>query len=251
MWIELHDSLLNHRKISRLAKELYVTKAHARGYIVTLWLNVLVLAPDGELEDWTEDDIAECAEWEQNDIYSAAGIPTDAARLTAALVKCGFLYKENGVYCVHDWMEYAAHLKVAEKRRKARDRKRKSREKAVGHCDVTPMSHEVTPDQTRPDRPDRPDQTRTDQDHDTISTIPDLINEAIEHQWRDPTIHEQNKLLTLLPLKADRVRDAISLTEEKATRPGWAYAITILESPDTGPRKKGKKTLDDLDLDSL
>jgi len=177
MWIELHDTFLDHVKVKRLARALDVNKVQARGHLVTLWLNVLRHATDGCLDDWSTEDLADFSEWSGN-----------AAAWHQALLDACLLVHEGDSLLVNDWSDYAHHLKAAKVRAQARDRKRKQRERqreheqsrqngsdsgdvTYGHAmshDVTRDSHacppDVTLDLTRPDLT-RTEQTRPDQTH--------------------------------------------------------------------------------------
>ncbi len=156
MWIELHDTLLDHRKVKRLSRAVTRQAVTVRGHLVTLWLNVLRHAPDGNLIDWEPSDIEDYAEWD--------GPP---GAFVDALIACGFLvHGKDEAIAVNDWTEYATHLKAAERKRKERERKRFEAE------DTVPESHDVTgrhvtsQDSDRNSGPvtlTRPDQTRTDQ----------------------------------------------------------------------------------------
>ena len=150
MWIELHDSLIGHRKVTRLARDLEISKAQARGHLVTLWLNVMRQAADGVIDDWEPADVADAADWEG-----------DAKTFADALVARQLVDRDRNGARLHNWTQYAAHLKIA--RRRATDRERKKRER---HDEVTRTSggHPADADQVSaeflPDRPTRPtDQT--------------------------------------------------------------------------------------------
>jgi hypothetical protein len=181
MWIELHDTLLDHIKLKRLSRELDITRVIARGYIVTLWLNTLRHATDGCLTDWSDEDLAEYSEW-----------TGDPVRWREALLDCAWLVlDENGLVHVNDWREYASHLKAAKSRAQARNRKRRQRDRERenlkeskrlnnghdmsrnGHGDITHQSQQVTKEPTRPDQ-NRPDQTGPDPTVTVTKKLPPL-----------------------------------------------------------------------------
>lgn len=116
MYIELHDTFVDHRKVRRMSKDVSLPPVHVRGHLVTLWLNVLRHATDGNLSDWTPDDIAAYADWDG-----------DAQAFVDALVRCEWLVERSNHLEVNDWREYAEHLKSAD--RKATDRERKKAER--------------------------------------------------------------------------------------------------------------------------
>lgn len=132
--IQLMLSFRNHRKVKRVARELGLTMRDARGLLVTLWLEVLDQAPDGILEGWEDDDIANAAEWTE-----------DPRQLVAALEKAQLIHwdldgPDLPVPIINDWSEYCGLTRIQEKRAKDRERKRKSRAVKNGHCDVTVTS---------------------------------------------------------------------------------------------------------------
>lgn len=100
MWIELHQSLPTHRKILRLKRELKIKKPTAIGHMVLLWLWALDNAIDGDLTDFSAEDIAEVAEWTGK-----------ADAFTEALVSAGFLDCDdnNGLY-IHNWGKYTSRI---------------------------------------------------------------------------------------------------------------------------------------------
>jgi hypothetical protein len=163
VWIELHDTLLDHRKVKRLSRA--VTRGHVtvRGHLVTLWLSVLRHAPDGNLVDWDDADVEDYAEWD--------GAP---GALVQALVEVGFLERDPaGKLTVHDWEEFATHIKAAKRKRNERERKRLEKEakaaasRAVTGRHVTSQdggrnSGPVTLNRTEPEPEPEPNQNRTE-----------------------------------------------------------------------------------------
>lgn len=122
MWIELHDTLIDHIKLKQLVRILKIKRVLARGHLSTLWLNVLRHATDGCLDDWSPEDLAEFSEWEG-----------DPAVWRAALMECEFLVHAGDSLVICDWEEFAAHLKAAKHKANARDRKRKQRQRQKQH----------------------------------------------------------------------------------------------------------------------
>jgi hypothetical protein len=81
-------------------KRLKVPTPHAVGYLECLWWSVYespAIGPDGVLQEWTEEDIAACAEFDG-----------DGIEFTQALTDTGFMeYVGEGVYAIHDYEQWA------------------------------------------------------------------------------------------------------------------------------------------------
>lgn len=112
-WIELHQSVRDHRKISILARHLGIKKPHAIGHCAALWLWSLDNAPDGviPLDDWL---IAEAALWDG-----------DANDFVIGLLAANLIHIESDQYHIHDWSDYAG--KLIERRKANAERMRTAR----------------------------------------------------------------------------------------------------------------------------
>ena len=114
-WIQVHQTLKDHRKLFDAADELEVSPPHMMGLLVSFWLWALDNAPSGNLEGITPRMIARAAQWEG-----------PAEKLTAALIRAGWLDENDGGELeIHDWYEYAGKLidqRQAEKERSQRRR---------------------------------------------------------------------------------------------------------------------------------
>ena len=142
MWLKIHDTLLDHRKLRRTCRLLKINEVSLRGHLVTLWLNVLRHSPDGDLEDWTEEDIAHYAEWED-----APGI------FVSSLIETAWIDIVDDRAVIHDWDEHSEKLHAARVRKQNRERQKKHRENKK----VSPVSHplvtrDVTLDNAREER---------------------------------------------------------------------------------------------------
>ena len=115
-WIEVHQSLVHHRKTIRLAKELGTHSHRAIGLLVGLWCWALDNAPDGDLSHITPDEIAQAVEWHRN-----------GEVVMRALKTAGFV-DPNGM--LHDWDEYAGRL--MDRRKADAERKRAIRRTSGG-----------------------------------------------------------------------------------------------------------------------
>ena len=96
-WIESHQSLLKHPKVSRFARILGINKAEAIGRLHMLWWWSLDYAQNGELSSYYPDEIAEASDWKE-----------DSEFFVSALIQAGFL-DENPLR-LHDWYDYAGRF---------------------------------------------------------------------------------------------------------------------------------------------
>ena len=114
-WIELHQSLVEHKKMDTLVRETGLGRDTALGRLCILWLWTLGNRPDGCLSDLDGRRLGQ--------ILSLP--PRKAQGFLEALEHSGFLDRRDGGLWVHDWEDYAGRL--LELRRRDRDRKRLAR----------------------------------------------------------------------------------------------------------------------------
>ena len=119
-WIESHQELRNHPKTKRLAKTLKIQPYAAIGLLHNLWWWAVDYAPDGDLSNFED--------WE---IADATGYEKDASKLKSALVLAGFLDSDGDETFIHDWNDYAGRtLEQREKAKKGnRERQKKFRDR--------------------------------------------------------------------------------------------------------------------------
>lgn len=110
-WIELHQSLIRHPKLSRLARELHIGRPQAIGHLCCLWLWTLDYAPDGRLSAFTSTEAAVGAEW--------TGKPEEFLQ---ALKSAGWIDEDGNI---HDWEKYGG--KLLKKREADKNRKREAK----------------------------------------------------------------------------------------------------------------------------
>ena len=117
-WIEVHQSLSNHRKTLALADLLDIPPVHAMGHLVALWLWSIDNAPNGRLDKVKARTIALAAQW--------TGDPTS---FLDALTEAGFIEADGDGFVIHDWMDYAGRLveRRAENAKRMRDARAKNR----------------------------------------------------------------------------------------------------------------------------
>lgn len=122
-WIRSHTELRDHPKSKKAARLLGVSVAQVIGHLHMLWWWASTYAPDGNLSDYTPDDIADAAGWDG-----------DPEKFIAGLVECrfgtkiGFLeYDENHDLVIHDWDQHGG--KDIERQKADAERQRRYRER--------------------------------------------------------------------------------------------------------------------------
>ncbi len=116
-WIESHQELRNHPKTKRLARELKISVAAAIGHLHCLWWWATDYAPDGDLTEYEDWEIADAAFYEGK----------NTEKFKDALIFVGFLDNINGRLLLHDWNDYAG--KNLQQRQKAREKTQRYRDR--------------------------------------------------------------------------------------------------------------------------
>jgi len=120
--------MARHPKTIRLAARLNTNKAQVVGHLHILWWWVMDFAPDGDLSEFSNAEIAAAAEWSD-----------DPETFVVALQQTGWL---DGMH-VHDWGEYTERLMA--KRESNRERQKRFRDR---HSEPKqPVTRYVTQDQ--------------------------------------------------------------------------------------------------------
>ena len=120
MWVQSHQSLRNHPKIKKSARIAGINEFEMIGRLHCLWWWVLDYAPDGNISNYTDDDIEDAVDWSG-----------ERGLFVKALTDCGFnghgglidVTRDSRV--IHDWHEYGG--KLLEKREANKERMRKKR----------------------------------------------------------------------------------------------------------------------------
>ncbi|HZK84875.1 MAG TPA: DnaD domain protein [Desulfosporosinus sp.] len=115
-WIESNQEVGRHPKTKKLARLLDISVVTAVGHLHYFWWWALDFAQDGVLTKFDDCDIAEACMWEG-----------DVKIFVDSLIEAGFIDKNESVFCIHDWYEYAGRL--IERRQSDADRKRGERDK--------------------------------------------------------------------------------------------------------------------------
>lgn len=130
MWVESHQSLRNHPKVKKAARLAGVNEFEMIGRLHCLWWWALDYAPDGDLTNYSADDIESAVDWSG-----------PAGAFYTALIECGFnghcglIEKSGNKIVIHDWHEYGG--KLLEKRQANKERMREARAMHVQNTNVT------------------------------------------------------------------------------------------------------------------
>lgn len=141
-WIELHQTLPKNKKIMRLKRLLKIKTPQAIGHVCMLWLWALDNAPDGNLSDFSDEDIAEICEWTKN-----------SEIFLRSLIDSGFVDEIGNQKIIHEWSEYAGRLmdKRNVQREQARMRQQRYRERLKSNQKSDENSHSNNKEVTRYD----------------------------------------------------------------------------------------------------
>lgn len=115
-WIQVHQTLKDHRKVLAAADELDIEPAHMLGLLISFWLWALDNAPTGSLAGISPRMIARAAQY--ND---------DPDKFVEALKDVGLLDADQaGDLELHDWYEYTGKLIDQREAEKLRSRRRRA-----------------------------------------------------------------------------------------------------------------------------
>lgn len=150
-WLQVHQELGRHPKLKRLARALDISTPAAVGHLLYLWWWALDYAQDGEIGQFSSDEIAEAALW-----------GGDSNAFLAAMTNCGFV--DNGApgqRMIHDWDDYAGALmdRLNTQREQSRIRQQRYRERQRETDDNALATRNVTHSVTDCHAP-REDKTR-------------------------------------------------------------------------------------------
>lgn len=98
-WIESHQELRHHPKLSAVCRTLSAKRSHMAGHLHFLWWWCMDYALDGDLTKYSKQQIADAAEWE-----------SDASTFVDALVSSGFIDVDKESMKIHDWIEFCGEL---------------------------------------------------------------------------------------------------------------------------------------------
>ncbi len=107
--IRLDVTLLSHRKFRRFR---HCVGDRALEYLVSLWVQVAIQRPSGDLSGWDALDLAEACGY-------AAG---DVEQFASHLIECGWIDQSEDGLVVHDWGVHQPYVtKAPERRARARE----------------------------------------------------------------------------------------------------------------------------------
>lgn len=127
-WIKSHQELRNHPKVARLASLLNISKPAVIGHLHLLWWWSLDYAPDGNLSNFSLEEIQDAMLFEKKIVARINILET--------LIKSGFI--DNNLV-IHDWFEYAGDLlekkaKHAQKMREYRSQQKPTNNHVLITC---------------------------------------------------------------------------------------------------------------------
>lgn len=134
-WIESHQELVNHPKAKRFKRKLNVSEHEAVGILHYFWWWALDFAQDGDITDFTPDDVADGCRYNG-----------DSKLFLESLIESGFVDEVEGRLMLHEWMQYGGKLIAwrvsnAEKQKAYRDRNRNKQDNK-GNVTVTDESRD-------------------------------------------------------------------------------------------------------------
>lgn len=150
-WLQVHQTLKDHRKLFDAADELEITPPHMMGLLVSFWLWALDNAPKGDLAGITPRMIARAAQWDG-----------DPEKLAETLIRAGWIDEnEGGTLEIHDWYEYAG--KLIDQRQAEKERSARRRAAAASSADDTPGDLAPTDERPAADQKTTGGKSRVDQ----------------------------------------------------------------------------------------
>ena len=198
-WIESHQSLGGHPKLKKLARLLGINRAQAAGHLQFLWWWALDYAQDGDISGYSQEDIAEAADW--------TGEPeafVDALTTCGKEGQPGFIeHIEPGKLVIHDWYDYAG--KLIEQRQVERERSKARRKQ-------TNAVHTPDARQTTTGRP--PDDRQT-----TAGTVPTVPNQptkpTVPNQPERPRARTQPAKATTKTVPKQKITEHVTLSDKE------------------------------------
>lgn len=160
-WLQVHQTLKDHRKLFDAADELEIQPVHMMGLLISFWMWALDNAPTGDLDGITPRMIARAAQWDG-----------PAEKLSTALIRAGWLDEDgdSGKLMIHDWYEYTG--KLIDQRQAEKERSQRRRAAAAASANGNTDDQQTTAGQPPDGRKkaggrvdqSRPDQTREGKD---------------------------------------------------------------------------------------
>lgn len=153
-WLQVHQTLKDHRKLFDAADELEIQPVHMMGLLISFWMWALDNTPTGDLDGITPRMIARAAQWDG-----------PAEKLSTALIRAGWLDENgDGKLTIHDWYEYTG--KLIDQRQAEKERSQRRRAAAAASANGNTDDRQTTDGQPQDGRrkaKGRVDQSRQDQ----------------------------------------------------------------------------------------
>jgi len=138
-WIKLHQTLINHPKLFKLAELLKKDTHQTCGVLVFLWSWALDYADDGDLSKYTE-----------KQIYDAVRISSIVTpNLLQSLQEAGFV-DEN--LMLHDWLDYSGEFLRGRYKTKQKKRKSPMKNRCGVSTEQVRSKYGATPPKSRVDK---------------------------------------------------------------------------------------------------
>lgn len=146
-WIESHQTLKDHPKLTDLSHKLQISRAQTIGHLQMLWWWCISYADDGVISRYTPHQIAAACDWNAN-----------AGEFIQALADSGFIDRDP--LRIHDWLDFCGDLikkrleYKSAKRRRTKRLGKSLRKTENSQLTVTNRNQTVT----RPNQPTNPEQ---------------------------------------------------------------------------------------------
>lgn len=168
-WIESHSVLIRHRKLKEFARFLAVKPVIALGHIHCLWHTAIEQAEDGDLSQWSDELIADAAQWEG-----------DPKEFLSASLRAKFIDDDRRI---HDWLDYVGRYLISKYKTSGQDKLREIWAKYGKKYGKEFLSTSESPTlgvpptlptlPTLPNQPTEPDQRIADTAKEVLKAYPD------------------------------------------------------------------------------
>lgn len=134
LYIEVHTSLRENLKLSRLSKRLDVPEVHMVGHLVYLWLWALgCTGIEGEITKVSPEEMAIIMQYEG-----------DATKLYEEMLACHWITKTDGKVFINDWNEYGGKVMARRDALAAYHRELRNKKKGIVPTDKPSVKPPVT-----------------------------------------------------------------------------------------------------------
>lgn len=211
-WLELHQSVRDHRKIVEVAESLDMPEPHVVGHLTYLWLWAIDNAPDGVLPA-SPRVIARAAWW-----------TGDPLAFLAAVVGAGLIDQSGDLLTIHDWETYTGKLIGQREANRQRQQRHRDRNRANRNDDV-PANDGVTV--TSPSRNGATEQNSTQHNTTQQDPVAAVREPAREGQPGDPPPAPQRPPIPPRRQTEMPIPDDFRLTDEMR---GFALTLGVTEA---------------------